>query len=430
LFRTGQLSPEQLLDGVLARQESLEPRLNAFTAVLADSARAQAREAARAFARGDAGRLAGIPVTVKDIFDIAGVPTTAGSRILRDVVATTDSAVHRRLRAAGAVIVGKTNMFEFAYGVVHPDYGPTRNPWDTTRTTGGSSSGSAAAVAAGIGYGSVGTDTGGSLRVPASFCGLVGMKPTYGSVDGEGLLPLSPTLDHIGPLTRTVADNRLLLEVLTGRTLGAAALPERPVVGVVRELVDATPDPDVRDATAKALDVLSATGVEVRKVSLPGAADIWRRGVDILSAEASHQHREWLPGRERDYAPQTFANLMVGREVPAVAYLAALEERARFTGLVEDLLGEVDFLATPTMPWGATGDDDDFDTDELDMCVRTLPFNITGHPAISVPSGVSAEGRPLGLELVGRKGGEGDLYAVTEAYETASGGFPVAPVTA
>jgi aspartyl-tRNA(Asn)/glutamyl-tRNA(Gln) amidotransferase subunit A len=427
LFRRRRLSPEELLDAVLARQEALEPRLNAFTTVLAERAREQAREAGRAFAQGaQPGPLAGVPVTLKDIFDIAEVPTTVGSRIRRDAVAATDSSVYRRLRAAGAVIIGKTNMLEFAYGVVHPDYGQCNNPWDLSRTTGGSSSGSAGAVAAGIGYGSVGTDTGGSVRVPASFCGLVGMKPTYGSVDRDGLFALSPTLDHIGPLTRTVADNRLMLEVLTGRRMHPAGLPAEPVVGVVRELLDATPDADVRDATAKALDVLLSTGVRVREVTLPGIADIWQRGVEILGPEASHEHRQWLPERELDYAPDTFTNLMAGREVSAVTYLAALDARREFTQLVDRVLRDVDFLATPTMPCGATASDPEFDTDDLDMCVRTIPFNISGHPAISLPAGTTAEGWPLGLELVGAKGREGDIYAMAEAYEKACGGFPTA----
>ncbi|MDA3630631.1 amidase [Saccharopolyspora sp. WRP15-2] len=185
LLRDGELSPEDLLEAVLARQEALEPELNAFTTVLADQARRQAREAAAALAAGEGGPLTGIPLSVKDIFDIAEVPTIAGSRILREPKATADSAVHSRLRDAGAVVFGKTNMLEFAYGFVHPDHGQCNNPWDTGRTAGGSSSGSASAVAAGIGYASVGTDTGGSVRAPASFCGLVGMKPTYGRSAGS-----------------------------------------------------------------------------------------------------------------------------------------------------------------------------------------------------------------------------------------------------
>jgi aspartyl-tRNA(Asn)/glutamyl-tRNA(Gln) amidotransferase subunit A len=429
LFRRGELSPTDLLEAVLARQEALEPRLNAFTTVLAEPAREQAREAARALDRRESlGPLTGIPLTVKDIFDIAGARTTVGSRIMRDFVAIADSAVYRRLRAAGAVIVGKTNMLEFAYGAVHPDYGQSNNPWDTGRTTGGSSSGSAGAVAAGIGYGSIGTDTGGSIRVPASFCGLVGMKPTHGSVETGGLFVLSPTLDHIGPLTRTVADNRLLLEVLTGRDLHPAAPTAEPIVGVIRELLDATPDPDVRDAFDTALDALATTGARIHEVSVPGIADIWRRGVEILGPEASHAHRRWLPDREHDYSAATFASLMGGRDISAITYLGALEARREFTALVDRVLGEVDFLATPTMPCGATRTDPAFDAESLDMCVRTIPFDISGHPAISVPAGCTPGGLPLGLELVGRKDGEGELYAVAEAYESAVGGFPTAPI--
>lgn len=428
LLRDGELSPEDLLEAVLARQEALEPELNAFTTVLADQARRQAREAAAALAAGEGGPLTGIPVSVKDIFDIAGVPTIAGSRILREPKATADSAVHSRLRDAGAVVFGKTNMLEFAYGFVHPDHGQCNNPWDTGRTAGGSSSGSASAVAAGIGYASVGTDTGGSVRAPASFCGLVGMKPTYDSIDRHGLLPLSATLDHVGLLTRTVADNRLLLAVLTGRPAPERPPGEEPVVGVITELVDATPDPEVRQAFAAAVEVLGSTGARVRKVSLPGVSELWRRAVEILGPEAAHAHRRWLPGRESDYAAPTFANLMAGREVPAVAYLAALEARQAFSRQVDSVLGEADVLAAPTMPGGATVQDPQLDLAGLDACVRTIPFNVSGHPALSLPAGSTSDGRPLGWQLIGPKGREDAVYAVAERYELARGGFPTASI--
>lgn len=430
LLRRRDLSAAELTEAALARLELLEPSLNAFTTVLAEQAREQARQADLAYAGGDApGPLAGIPLTIKDIFDIAGVATTVGSRIMRDSVATADSAVYRRLRAAGAVILGKNNLLEFAYGMVHPDYGQSNNPWDTGRTTGGSSSGSAGAVAAGIAYGSVGTDTGGSIRVPASFCGLVGMKPTHGSVEASGLFPLSPTLDHIGPLTRTVDDSRRLLEVLAGRPI-VSERTGRPVVGVVRELLDATPDPDVRRATAHALDLLAGTGVDVREVSVPGMAEIWKTAIAILGPEAAYAHEKWLPDREPDYASGTFANLMAGRETTAVDYVAALDARRRFTEVVEDALGQVDVLATPTMPCGATETDPAFNAESLDLCLRTMPFNVTGHPAVSLPAGATADGLPLGLELIGAKWREGDLYSVAERYEKACGGFPTAPIDA
>ncbi|AIJ23215.1 amidase [Amycolatopsis methanolica] len=424
LLHHGELSPEDLLEAVLARQEVLEPELNAFTTVLADLARRQAREAAAAIAAGQGGPLAGIPVSVKDNFDIAGVPTLAGSRVLRGTEAAVDSAVHSRLRDAGAVVFGKTNMLEFAYGFVHPDHGQCNNPWDTGRTAGGSSSGSASAVAAGIGYASVGTDTGGSVRAPASFCGLVGMKPTCDSIDRRGLVPLSATLDHVGLLTRTVADNRLLLAVLTGRPVPAGPPPLCPVVGVITELLDATPDAQVRDAFAKAVEVLGSTGARIREVSLPGITELWRRGVEILGPEAAHAHRHWLPGREADYAPPTFANLMAGRAVPAVVYLDALEARQEFGRRVDSVLGEADVLAAPTMPGGATVQDPVLDLAGLDACVRTIPFNVSGHPALCLPAGSTLDGLPLGWQLIGPKGREDAVYAIAERYETACGGFP------
>jgi aspartyl-tRNA(Asn)/glutamyl-tRNA(Gln) amidotransferase subunit A len=266
LFRRRELSPVELLDSVLERLPPVEAALNAFIVITADRARSQAREAERAFATGETlGPLAGIPVSLKDIFDVAGLPTTAGSRILRDVVATRDSAVYARLRDSGAVLVGKTNMLEFAYGAVHPDYGRTNNPWQPARSAGGSSGGSAASVAAGLAYGSVGTDTAGSIRCPAAFCGVVGLKPTWGSVDQTGMLPLSPTLDHIGLVTRTVGDNRVMFEALAGRiATRMPELPHKPVIGVVSELWEITRDRDVRAAFTAALALLVDCRMDVR----------------------------------------------------------------------------------------------------------------------------------------------------------------------
>jgi aspartyl-tRNA(Asn)/glutamyl-tRNA(Gln) amidotransferase subunit A len=423
LFRRRELSPVELLDSVLERLPPLEAGLNAFVVITADRARSQAREAERAFATGETlGPLAGIPVSLKDIFDVAGLPTTAGSRILRDVVATRDSAVYARLRDSGAVLVGKTNMLEFAYGAVHPDYGRTNNPWQPARSAGGSSGGSAASVAAGLAYGSVGTDTAGSIRCPAAFCGVVGLKPTWGSVDQTGMLPLSPTLDHIGLVTRTVGDNRVMFEALTGRiATRRPELPYKSVIGVVSQLWEITRDRDVRAAFTDALALLVDCGMDVREVSLPGSTTLWERAVEIAGVEAAHRHHAWLAHRGQDYATWTYTSLMAGRLLSDDVYREALATRRRFESDVDQVLDRVDFLATPTMPGAAPMNDAD---DGTDLMMRTVPFNMSRHPAITVPMRCSADGMPLGLQLIAERGGEVGLYALAQSFETALGGFP------
>ena len=215
LYKKKELSPVEVLEAVFERLEELEPMLNAFITTLPEEAREQAKKAEDLFSKGEpTGKLTGIPVSVKDIFMTAGIRTTMGSRIMKDHVPDYNAYVYTALKSSGAVVFGKNSMLEFAYGFVHPDYGQCNNPWDTNRTAGGSSSGSASSVAAGIGYASIGTDTGGSIRIPASFCGIVGLKPTYEAVSREGCFPLSHTLDHVGPLTRTVRDNAAIMEIL------------------------------------------------------------------------------------------------------------------------------------------------------------------------------------------------------------------------
>jgi aspartyl-tRNA(Asn)/glutamyl-tRNA(Gln) amidotransferase subunit A len=426
LFRRRELSPVELLDAVLGRVRAVEPQLNAFITVTESLARRQAHEAERAYAAGEVtGPLAGVPVSIKDIFDIGGLCTTAGSRILHGTVAQCDSAVYRRLRDAGAVLLGKTNLLEFAYGAAHPDYGQTNNPWQPARTAGGSSGGSAASVAAGLAYGSVGTDTAGSVRCPASFCGIVGLKPTRGIIDRAGLVLLSPTLDHVGPLARTVADNRRLFDVLRAGEAPAPGRPARLSIGVVRELYEATPDREVRHSFAAALELLASVGAEVHQVSLPSVLTMWQRAIEIAGPEAAHQHAGRLPEREHDYAPWTFATLMAGHCLPTAVYRSARDAGRRFAAEVDRVLARVDLLVSPTMPSPAPLENPESGAEGVDLMARTVPFNISGHPALTVPMHPSADGMPLGLQFVGPRYGEGRLYALAEAYEEAYGGFPV-----
>ncbi|MBO2462046.1 amidase [Actinomadura violacea] len=420
LYARHEVSPVEVLDAVLARLDRLEPELNAFVTVLDGPARRQAERAERDFLRGvPAAPLAGIPVSVKDLIAIPGVRMTAGSRILRDHRPDRGSAVHAALRSAGAVVFGTANLLEFAYGFVHADHGQANNPWDVGRTAGGSSSGS---VAAGIGHASIGTDTGGSVRLPAAFCGLVGLRPTHGAIDMAGVLPLAPSLDTVGVLARTPADARLVHEVLAG----PQPAPPAPVrsIGVVADLLGEPLTPQVRKVFDHALDVLARAGARCREVRLPGIEEFTGQVATTMLAEAAHEHRAWYPARAADYAAGTRANLAAGRDVTATAYLHAMDERRRFTGVVDAALREVDLLAAPTIGFTAPEREPDFEGGGLGYVLRTMPFSGTGHPAVNVPAGVTADGLPAGLQLVARHGREADLLAAAEMFEREVAGFP------
>ena len=430
-YRAKEVSPVEVLEATLERLEALEPRLNAFVTVLPEEARAQAREAEALFSRGEpTSMLTGVPVSIKDIFDTKGIRTTVGSHIMKNNVPDRDAYVYTALKRAGAVVFGKNNMLEFAYGFVHPDYGQCNNPWDTGRTAGGSSSGSASAVGAGIGYGSIGTDTGGSIRIPASFCGVVGLKPTNEAVSREGCFPLSHTLDHVGPLTRTVRDNAAFMEVLAP-TLSLPGLTSgEPVsglrVGVISNLMGDPIGDEVKDLVEAAVGRISGLVAGVTDVRLPGVERIDEIAMPILLAEASHYHRRMYEKSPDDYSDGTRANVAAGFEIAAVDYVAALEERRRFTEAVDEVLREVDVLACPTSPFAATRTDPNFEGGARDYILRTVPFDVSGHPALSVPAGNTASGNlPAGIELIAAHGGEDVLFRLGAAYEEEVGGFAV-----
>src|SRR5919204_1112030 len=344
LLRARAVSPVEVAEAVLARAERLQPALNAFIRIDGEALLLGARQAEEQLDRGDArGPLHGVPISLKDLFDVAGQPTTAGSRILDDHRPSRDATVWARLRGAGALLIGKANLHEFAYGAttVNPHYGATRNPWDTGRIAGGSSGGSAAAVAAGIGYGSLGSDTGGSIRNPAALCGVTGLKPTYGRVSRAGVFPLSWAQDHVGPLARTAYDCALLLDVLAGpdpadpTTLGVE--PPRAVealetargdlrgmrAGVLADHRANVADPDVGAVFDRAAAELAALGAEVRDVGLPEEPAALDAGLLILMAEAAAVHLPWLRQRPGDYGPDVRARLEAGALVPAVDYIDA-----------------------------------------------------------------------------------------------------------
>ncbi|TNC61384.1 amidase [Rubellimicrobium roseum] len=422
-FRAGTLTPREVVEAALARIAETEPILNAFADPMAESARAEADLAGEALRAGlDLGPLHGIPVAIKDLIEVAGAPTGWGTKVESPRVATTDAPLVARLRAAGAVILGKTNCLEYAYGVPHPEIGQTNNPHDLSRTAGGSSGGSAAAVAAGIVPLSVGTDTGGSIRIPAAYCGIVGLKPSYGLVPLDGVFPLSWSLDHAGPLARSVGDARLLFSAMSGRDM-AAPTPGRMRLGVLRRH---WPREDVnREVGARvdqALEQLGAAGFEVREIDLPGLGAANATLVDILKPEASVIHRDLLARNAAGYAPGTRAQIEAGFEVPATAYVEAMRLRARLRAEVEAMFAEVDALVSPAVPFVAPHEDPPISGENHDDEMLASGFaNLTGHPALSLPCG-QVGGLPVGLQLVGSFGGDARLLALAEVCEGALSG--------
>ncbi|MDW8008675.1 MAG: amidase [Chloroflexota bacterium] len=433
-----ELSPLELTETCLRRIEALEPRLNAFITVTAEEALAEARRAQEELARGEhRGPLHGIPVAVKDLFHTAGVRTTAGSKFLARSVSREDATVVARLRQAGAVLVGKLNLHEFAFGAtsVNPHYGPVRNPWDTERIAGGSSGGSGAAVAAGECLAALGTDTGGSIRIPSALCGITGLKPTFGRVSTHGVIPLAWTLDCVGPMCRTAEDCALVLSVIAGpdgRDRAAARMPVPDYaagldggvrglrIGVPREHFFQGISEEVGAAVRRALEVLSELGAEVREVSLPHMDVVPTAAGAITLVEALAYHLTWLRERPQDYGQDVRLRLEMAALYPAVAYVQAQRVRAAVIEAWQRLWQEIDLLATPTTPIVAPPLTEAELSATLALIRNTNPFNVSGQPAISVPCGFDSSGLPIGLQLVGRWWDEGTLLRAAHAYQRAT----------
>jgi aspartyl-tRNA(Asn)/glutamyl-tRNA(Gln) amidotransferase subunit A len=445
VLREGQLSPIDVTQAYLARIDALDGPINAFITVTADQALAAARRCEEEIARGAyRGPLHGVPVALKDLYDTAGIPTTGGSKIYAHRVPDEDSTVAARLRAAGAVLVGKTNLHEFAYGVTTDSsyFGPTHNPWDLNRIAGGSSGGSGAALAASLCLAATGSDTGGSIRIPAALCGVVGLKPTYGRVSCHGLLPLSWSLDHAGPIARTVYGAAAMLEAMAGgdhRDPAAVGMSTPSYtaqlrdgiaglrVGVDHDWALTGVQEDVRAAFQKALACLQDLGAEIVEVSVPRVEEAMEAALTILSAEAAAVHEEFLRTRAGDYQPDVRARLERGLPIRGTDYA-----RARRTGeLVRRdlarLFEQVDLLATPmcAIPAPRLGQQDIAINAEVTSVMAPLTqytriFNLTGLPAISAPCGFSAEGLPIGLQLVGRAWEEATVLRAAHAYEAAT----------
>ena len=430
----GEVTSQKLTEQCLAKIQELNPKLNAFITVTGDEALAQARQADREIAAGRRiGPLHGIPISLKDLIDQKGIATTAASLVRKDHMATADAVVTQRLREAGAVFVGKTNLHEFAFGTTSEDsgFGPVRNPHDPSRSPGGSSGGSAAAVASGMSLGTIGTDTGGSIRIPAAACGIVGLKPEWGHVSASGVVPLSRQLDHVGPLAASVADAWLLYNAMQPHSdqisdrLEATSLKGLrlgKLSGYFLDRLDADVERGVLDTIAR----LQQRGATVVDVSVPHANDMAAIYLHLVLGDAAEYHARTLATRPQDYTTAVRLRLEMAGYVLAEDYIRALRGKELIAREVDRALDGVDALVLPALaipapPIGATtmpvkGGPD---------AVRTLmlrcsqPFNLSGHPAISIPCGRTRDGMPIGLQLVGHKGRTPALVQAALAAEAA-----------
>jgi len=449
LYRRRKLSPVELTQFLLNRIDHLNPLINAYLtlnreAALQDAAAAEAALCSKSRRKSsrDLGPLHGIPVSLKDNLYTRNLRTTGGSQILRDFLPLHDAAVVISLKNAGAILIGKTNLHEFAYGVTsnNPHFGPVRNPWDLQRIPGGSSGGSAAALAAGLCYASIGTDTGGSIRIPASLCGVVGLKPGLGRVSSEGAIPLSSTLDFVGPMARTVADVALVFEAIAMRGKNerrprAARLPStrarRPRIGIPRHFFLDILSPEVQQAFETSLRTLKKLGARLKEISLPYIQETELAGNHIAWPEATlyHQQAGWWPNRAEEYGEDVRERLEMGEKVNALDYLRALDLREKFiAGFHLALLeNEVDALVTPTTPIAATLiGQENISIGGADHLTRALllrlnrPANLGGFPAISVPCGLTSSGLPLGLQFLAGVTDEILLLELASRFEQAS----------
>ena len=433
-LRARETTAVALAEACIVRMDETEPSLNAFITPTPDAAmEAAARADAELAAGRDRGPLHGIPIGIKDLCATRGLRTTAGSRVLSGWVPDFDATVVTKLEEAGAVSLGKLNLHEFAYGTTSKNehYGAVHNPWDLSRHPGGSSGGSGAAVAAGTVFGAIGTDTGGSIRIPAALCGTAGLMPTYGLVSRNGVTALSWSLDHVGPLTRTAEDAALFLNAIAGHDpadpgsvhapggWSAAAELGQPVgglrIGVARSQFERV-QPEVAQRVADALEVLRGLGATLTDVQLP-MLDAGLR-LPILAAEAASYHQRWLKESPELYSEGVRRALLVGQGVTAVEYLDALRVRREFTEEVRSVMASVDAIAMPTCPAVA----EEIDTEhQYYMAVLTSPWDHTGQPVLSVPCGFGQGGLPIGISFAGRPFEEALICRIGHAYEQATG---------
>lgn len=435
LLRGREISPVELTQLCLQSIARLNPNLNAFITVTAESALAEARQAEAEIQNGRwRGPLHGVPLALKDLFDTAGVRTTAASAVFNNRVPNQDSEVVRRLKSAGAILLGKLNMHEFAYGGsgVISFFGAARNPWSYEHIAGGSSSGSAAAVAAGMCYGALGTDTGGSIRLPAAYCGAVGLKPTYGRVSTRGVIPLSWSCDHVGPITRSVADAALMLQAIAGYDAEDPTSVDVPVPDYSAALRGTAPlrlaiprahfyeqlDPETESAMAAALSEIGKMATSIREVELPAASDTL-----VLRAEAYAYHFETPKKSPELYQPDTLRRIRSGQEISAVDYIRTRRQMEEHRRSIGRLFKSIDVLITPTSPVQPPSiaelldDIENLRSREIAMLRNTRPFNALGLPTISIPCGLTKMGLPIGMQITGAPWAEGTVLHLAHAYE-------------
>ncbi len=442
LISTRQLSPVELVTAHLDRISKTDGSLNSFITLLETESLAAARAADAEIRRGDfRGPMHGDPFGLKDLYYTKGVRTTVGSKIMRDFVPDYDAVVVEKLRNAGAIIMGKLQMHEFAFGATseNPHFGAAHNPWDTERITGGSSGGSGSAVAAGQVMAALGSDTGGSVRIPASLCGIVGLKPTFGRVSRTGVFPLSWSLDTVGPMTRTVRDAALVLNAIAGHDPGDPMSSDRPSedftagltgdvsgirIGLPREFFFDGVDSEAHAAVTDAAGVLEAAGARVVEVSVPAAEQSIPIGRAIMGPESAEVHVETLRDHADDIDPKVRARLEEGADAKAVDYIKALHSKRDYTEQMEDATKDVDVLLSATTPAAATrigAEEVVIDGKPWSPLLlfpdKTRPFNINGVPAVSLPCGFTSEGLPIGLQIAGRAFDEATVLNVAYAYE-------------
>jgi aspartyl-tRNA(Asn)/glutamyl-tRNA(Gln) amidotransferase subunit A len=447
LVRGKKVSPVELTHECLSRIERLNPKLNAFIIVTADSALAEARQAEAEIQRDRwKGPLHGIPIALKDLIDTAGVRTTAASGLFKDRIPVRDAEIVRRLKAAGVVFLGKLNLHEFAYGASSAisSFGPVHNPWNLDYSAGGSSGGSAAAVAAHLCYGAIGSDTGGSIRQPASYCGIVGLKPAYGRVSTFGVIPLSWSLDHVGPMTRTVKDSALMLQVIAGYDTQDTASMDIPVpdyaatiatatsslrLGILRDYFYDALDSEIQAAMEAALSVLkrlTRTQSDIAPLATDRTyASIMGPYLTILRAEAYAYHKEHVSKSPELYQAQTLKRIQTGADITASAYIQARRQLEPVRRSVSRVFETVDLLITPTacVPPFAIADLADPSTlreKELLTLRNTRPFNMLGLPTVSVPCGFTRAGLPIGMQITGPPDGDATILCLAYAYEQAT----------
>jgi len=438
-LRAREISPVDITRACLNRIEKLDPALNAFITVTPESALAEARAAEAEILRGEwRGPLHGIPIALKDLIDTAGVRTTAASALHKDRIPSQDAEVVRRLRQAGAVIVGKNNLHEFAYGgsSLVSYFGDVHNPWNDAHISGGSSGGSAAAVTAGLAYAAIGTDTAGSIREPAALCGCVGIKPTYGRVPSRGVIPLSLSLDHVGPLTSSVADAAIVLQAIAGYDPADLTTPNVPVadyvgalredakslrVGVLREYFFDDLDPEVAATMEHALKGIETLVAEMKEVKLNVPADR-----TLQAAESYAYHAENVGKTPELYQAETLRRIRSGEAITAAQYIKSRRELDEARRSIAQVFADVDVLVSPTMPMPAPAiadlkaDPGALRPAELKLLRNTRPFNVWGLPAISVPCGFTQNGLPIGLQIAGPHWREDLVLRPAHAYEQAT----------